>query len=181
MAALFVVAFLMRLLPVLHGAGLLGIGHYDDGVHYGAALALVNGQLPYRDSSCSCSRPASWIALVPFAALGAATHDSLGFVVARLAWMLLGAVNAVLVARLLRRTGALAAVAGGVFYAVYYPAIHVERSILLEGLTNACLIMALLLVLPSERRPDRPWRFAVAGALLVSRRVPRSGRSSRWW
>jgi alpha-1,2-mannosyltransferase len=165
MAALFVAAFLMRLLPVLNGAGLLGIGHYDDGVHYAAALALVNGQLPYRDF-LFLQPPGIVIALIPFAAVGSVTHDSLGFVIARLAWMLLGAANAVLVARLLRRTGTLAAVAGGVFYAVYYPAIHVERSLLLEGLTNACLIVALLLVLPSERRPDRPWRFLVAGALL---------------
>jgi hypothetical protein len=37
---------------------------------------------------------------------------------------------------------------------------------LLEGLTNACLIVALLLVLPSEGRTDRPWRSAVAGVLL---------------
>jgi len=165
MAVLFVVAFLMRLVPVLNGAGLLGIGQYDDGVHYAAALALVNGQLPYRDF-LFLQPPGIVIALIPFAALGAATHDSLGFIVARLAWMLLGAVNAVLVARLLRRTGTLAAVAGGVFYAVYYPAIHVERSIMLEGLTNACLIVALLLVLPSEGRSDRPWRSVVAGALL---------------
>jgi alpha-1,2-mannosyltransferase len=165
LAALFAVAFLMRLVPVLNGAGLLGIGQYDDGVHYGAALALVNGQFPYRDF-LFLQPPGIVVALIPFAALGAATHDSLGFIVARLAWMLLGAVNAVLVARLLRRTGTLAAVAGGVFYAVYYPAIHVERSILLEGLTNACLIVALLLVLPSERRTDRPWRLAAAGALL---------------
>ena len=164
MAVLFVVAFLMRLVPVLNGAGPLSIGQYDDGVHYAAALALVNGQLPYRDF-LFLQPPGIVIALIPFAALGAATHDSLGFIVARLAWMLLGAVNAVLVARLLRRTGTLAAVAGGVFYAVYYPAIHVERSIMLEGLTNACLIVALL-VLPSEGRSDRPWRSVVAGALL---------------
>jgi hypothetical protein len=165
MTVLFIGAFLMRLVPVLDGSGVLGIGHYDDGVHYAAALALVNGQMPYRDF-LFLQPPGIVIALIPFAALGAATHDSLGFIVARLAWMLLGGVNAVLVARLLRRTGTLAAVAGGVFYAVYYPAIHIERSILLEGLTNACLVVALLLAVPSERRLDRPWRFVVAGALL---------------
>ena len=59
MAALFVVAFGMRLIPVLNGAGVLGIGHYDDGVHYAAALSLVTTGRCRTATSCSCNRPAS--------------------------------------------------------------------------------------------------------------------------
>ena len=59
MAVLFVVAFLMRLIPILNGGGLLGIGHYDDGVHYAAALSLVTTGRCRTATSCSCNRPAS--------------------------------------------------------------------------------------------------------------------------
>lgn len=47
--ALALLALLVRLLPVLNGGGLSGIGNYDDTVYFGSALALVHGQLPYRD------------------------------------------------------------------------------------------------------------------------------------
>jgi hypothetical protein len=165
LAAIFLIAFLMRLLPVLRGAGLLGRGPYDDGVHYSAALALVNGDWPYRDFLL-LQPPGVVIALVPFAVLGAATHDGLGFEVARVFWMLLGACTAVLVARLLRRVSVLAAIAGGTFYAVYYPALYTERTLFIECLGSICLIGALLLALPRPARPERTWRYLAAGALL---------------
>lgn len=165
LVAIFLIAFLMRLLPVLRGAGLLGRGPYDDGVHYGAALALANGEWPYRDF-LFLQPPGVVVVLLPFAALGAARYDGLGFEVARVFWMLLGACSAVLVARLLRGVGVLAAIAGGTFYAVYYPGLYVERTLFVECLGNACLIAALLLLVPRAGRTEGIWRYLAAGALL---------------
>ena len=61
-------AFLLRLLPVLHGGGLYGRGNYDDGVYYAAAAGLVHGLLPYRDVLL-LHPPGIVLALAPFAAL----------------------------------------------------------------------------------------------------------------
>lgn len=46
---IFILAFSVRLLGNLRGAGLYGLGNYDDGVHFAAALGLINGLMPYRD------------------------------------------------------------------------------------------------------------------------------------
>ena len=35
--AIAAIAFLFRLVPVLRAGGLLGLGNYDDGVHYAAS------------------------------------------------------------------------------------------------------------------------------------------------
>ena len=43
------IAFVVRLVPVLRGGGLFGIGNYDDGVYYAAATGLIHGRLPYQD------------------------------------------------------------------------------------------------------------------------------------
>ena len=51
--ALAAIAFAFRLVPVLRGGGLFGLGNYDDGVYYAAATGLVHGRLPYRTSCCS--------------------------------------------------------------------------------------------------------------------------------
>ena len=47
--AVAVAAFLFRLVPVLRGGGLVGMGNYDDGVYYASATGLVHGLLSYRD------------------------------------------------------------------------------------------------------------------------------------
>ena len=44
------------------------MGNYDDGVHFAAALGLVNGLLPYRDFLL-LHPPGVVLALAPFAAL----------------------------------------------------------------------------------------------------------------
>ena len=49
LAAIAVAAFVIRLVPVLLTGGLHGIIDYDDSVYMGAALAFVDGRIPYRD------------------------------------------------------------------------------------------------------------------------------------
>jgi hypothetical protein len=47
--AIAVITFVFRLVPVLRGGGLFGLGNYDDGVYYAAGNGLAHGLLPYRD------------------------------------------------------------------------------------------------------------------------------------
>jgi len=106
--ALAAIAFAFRLIPVLRGGGLFGFGNYDDGVYYAAATGLVHGRLPYLDFLL-LHPPGMPLLLTPFALGAQLASDSYGFAAARLAWMLLGALNAVLIWRILRPIGLVAA------------------------------------------------------------------------
>jgi alpha-1,2-mannosyltransferase len=165
-AAVAGVAFLARLLPVLAGGGLYGLGNYDDGVYYAATAGLLHGRLPYRDF-LMLHPPAILLALAPFAALGRILGDDHGLAIARVFWMALGASNAVLTMRFLRPLGPVAALVGGTCYALFFPAVYSEHTVLLEGLSNTLLLLALLLT--QRRAPDVPvptmWLLA-AGAVL---------------
>ena len=107
-----VTAFVVRLAMVLRGGGLGGLMSYDDGVYYSAAGSLWWGQLPYRDF-VMVHPPGILLSLAPFAGLGRLTHDALGFQVARVAWMLVGSLNAALVVVAARRSGLVAATVAG--------------------------------------------------------------------
>ncbi len=105
------IAFAVRLVPVVRGGGLFGLGNYDDGVYYAGATGLVHGLLPYRDFLL-LHPPGSLLLLSPFAAAAQVTSDSYGFAAARIAWMLLGAANTLLIWRILRSIGLVAALFG---------------------------------------------------------------------
>lgn len=164
LAVVFLVALAARLVPVLRGGGLYGSDTYDDGVHFAAALALIHGRWPYADFLL-LHPPGIVLALTPFAGLSGLTSDGFGFAVARVAWMVLGSITAVLVSRLLRPLGLLAAAAGGLCYALYLPAIRAERTTMLEGLTSLLLVVALLLV-SRDRTPPSRAALVAAGVLL---------------
>jgi alpha-1,2-mannosyltransferase len=158
-------AFLVRLVPVLRGGGLHGVLGYDDGVYFGAAEAFVFGRLPYRDFLL-LHPPGIVLVLSPFAWLARVSgDDDVGLALARLAFMGVGAVNAVLVLRVAgRRLGAAAGLAGGVFYAVWQPAVYAERTTLLEPLVNLGVLSSLLLL--GDPRAASRRRIAAAGAVL---------------
>src|SRR4051794_25537891 len=124
LALVAVTAFVLRLVPVLTGGGLYGRGNYDDGVYYAAASGFVHGLLPYRDFLL-LHPPGIVLALAPFAALADVVGDPTALAVGRVTFMMVGAVNAVLVAVVLRRLGFAAAMVGGLVYAVALPAVYV--------------------------------------------------------
>ncbi len=159
-------AFLLRLLPVLHGGGLYGRGNYDDGVYYAAASGLVHGLLPYRDVLL-LHPPGIVLALAPFAALAGLVGDPTALAVARIGFMLLGALNAVLVGVALRRSGLAAAVVGGLFYAVLFPVVYVEHTTLLEPLATTCLLGAVALAGSAAQTRSRIWASLVAAGFLL--------------
>jgi hypothetical protein len=165
-ACIFAVAVAARLIPLLRGGGLTGLNHYDDGVNFGGALGLVHGQLPYRDFLW-LHPPGIQLALAPFAALSFLVGEPAAFVIARLAWIVMGSVTAVLIARFLWPAGWLGAVFGGLLYAVFWPALVSTQTVRLEGLTSFLLLVALLLLTPGQRRPTiTTSAVLVAGALL---------------
>jgi alpha-1,2-mannosyltransferase len=151
MFVVFAVALLARLLPaVLHG-GLRTWGTYDDGVYFAGADAMIHGRIPY-GQFVLLHPPGVLVALAPFAWLGSITSDGRGLVVARIAFMLIGSVNAVLAARIARRWGSRAALVAGLAYALSATAIYAERTVMLEGLGNLCLLGALVLL--GRRKPS---------------------------
>ena len=166
LALIAVTAFLLRLVPVLSGGGLYGRGNYDDGVYYAAAAGFVHGLLPYRDFLL-LHPPGIVLALTPFAALAGLVGDPTALAVGRVTFMMIGAVNAVLVAVVLRRLGLAAALTGGLLYAVALPAVYVEHTTLLEPLATTCLVAALALLGYAHRTTPHPVPALVtAGALL---------------
>ena len=160
------VAFTARLYPMLRGGGLYGLGNYDDGVYYAAAAMLTEGRLPYRDYLL-LQPPGIAILLAPFAAIGSILGDPIGLLVGRLAWMALGAANALLVGLLLLPVSRRAALLGGATYAVFFPAVYSEHTVLLKAPATTALLISLLLCRPTGRSP-RPGlvRLALAGAIL---------------
>ena len=165
-ALVFALALAARLVPVLQGGGLHGLGNYDDAVHYAATVALVEGRLPYRDFLL-LHPPGILVLLSPFAALGGLIGDADAMAVARISWMVLGAVNALLVGRVLLPLGASAALVGAVGYAVYFPAVYSEHTLLLESPATTCLLVSLVLLRVTASAPDASRvRVVVAGAVL---------------
>ena len=165
-----VAALLARLVPVLRGGGLAGLGNYDDGVYYAAGSALAHGRLPYSDFLL-LHPPAIVLALAPFGLLARLSGDHTGLVAARLAWMVLGACNAVLAARALRPQGLAVAALGGAAYALAYPAIYTEWTPLLEAPASTCVLLALVLL--AEHPETRPPVGSTTGS-----RSSRRGRCS---
>ena len=143
LAMIAIAAFLVRIIPVLLGGGLLGIQGYDDGVYFGAASSLIHGVIPYRDFLL-LHPPGIVIALTPFAMLGAIIGDPAAFAVARISFIALGAMNAVLVALVAGRYRRLAGLMAGGLYAVWNTSANAERTADLLAPENALLLLGLL-------------------------------------
>ena len=146
-------ALVARVVPVWRGGGLSATNGYDDGVYYAAATSLVHGQLPYRDYVL-LHPPGSTVLLAPFALLARVTSDTAGFEAARVAFMVLGAVNTLLVMVVPPGSDAGPRSSPGVFYALFFPAVFVARTVSLEELGTTTLLVALALLF----RGDGAWR-----------------------
>lgn len=170
--AVFLLALGVRLTVALRGGGLGGVDGYDDGVYYAAASSLVSGRVPYRDFLL-LHPPGLMVVLTPFAWLGHLTRDALGFEVARVFSMVVGAANAALILRATRRLGLGAALAGGLTYACWPAAVVSETSIRLEPLVTFVLLLAVALLGTPGRRPGRAAMvgFGVALGVAVSVKI----------
>ena len=141
----FAVAFGLRLLVPLTSRGLVGNYSYDASVYYSAGAALVHGRVPYRDFIL-LHPPGAMLAAAPAAWIGRLTSDHTGFALAMLEFTVFGAASAVLVVVVARGlgVGSRAALAGGLFYAMWFPSVRNEYLSRLEPLGNFLLLCALL-------------------------------------
>ena len=166
LALVFSTAFLARLVPLLNGGGLYAMGNYDDGVHYAVAMGLVHGLLPYRDF-LFLHPPGIALLLAPFASLADLIDEPQAMLVARLCWIALGGVNAVLCALVLAPLGRLAAVLTGLMYALFFGAIYAEHTVLLEPPATAVLLLALVITRAVGSGDGLgTWHYVAAGLLL---------------
>ncbi len=173
-AVVLTLAVLVRVLPAVRGGGLTGDYGYDAGVYYSSADALINGRLPYRDFTF-LHPPVVSLVVVPFAWLGKLTTDESGFIAANLFFCLIGAVNAVLVLRLCTRFGLerKAAIAGGLFYALWFGAVGSEFLIRLEPLGNLAALLGLLALTSTRAERTAMFLGGVGLGVAVSVKI--------WW
>ncbi len=170
LAVVAVATFAVRFVPLV-AAGMLRAEYgYDDGVHLSLAEHLIAGRLPYRDV-LFVHPPGIVLALTPAAALARVVGDPWALAAGRLLVTTVGVLNAVLIARILRRRGLVAALVGGLGYAFWGPAIAAERSIYLEPFIGLGLLIAFAAL---ARRHDAPadgdtraGRDALAGRALA--------------
>jgi len=162
LAAVGILALVARLVPVLGARALRGSLSYDEGVHLVVAQRLLAGQLTYRDVFFA-HPPGIVIAQVPIALLGRLVGEPSALAVSRCVVGGVGALTAVLVARLLLRRGLLAAAAGGVVAALYAPAVAADRVAMLEP----ALSLALVVAFGALARPGRGPAVGTRGSLAT--------------
>jgi alpha-1,2-mannosyltransferase len=146
-ATIFVVALAARLLVPVFGGGYRGFVGSDQAVYYAGSMAVSHGLVPYSGFSF-VHPPVSLVALQPAAWVGRLTTDHAGFIAGNVLFAVLGAISAVLVARVARAAGGGvgAQLAGGLFYAVWMGSVGAEFSSRLEPLGNVVFVAGLLLL-----------------------------------
>ena len=138
-----ILAFAIRFIGLAFGGGLDGRVALDDGTYFAGALTFVNGRLPYLDFN-TLHPPGLLYLLAPFAQIGSLTTEVHGLVLARLAFMILGAVNTVLVGLVGARVGRGTALGAAALYAVWILPMLGERSTLLVAPQATAMLVALL-------------------------------------
>jgi alpha-1,2-mannosyltransferase len=163
---LFILALAVRLAPALTGGGPFPVDNYDPSVYYAAAVGLGEGRMPYRDFLL-LHPPGLMIFLQPFVALGSLIGDPSANLVARVSFMVMGAVTTVLIFRLAARRGLVPGLLSAGFYLTFFPAIYTERTTRLEGLASFLVVVALVVLVPLVQRGQiHSWRLVLGGALV---------------
>ncbi|HEY5111019.1 MAG TPA: hypothetical protein VII67_01680 [Acidimicrobiales bacterium] len=148
-------------------------GHgYDDGVYFGAAIAFIHGSWPYRDFAFV--QPPGIIALMsPIAFIGRLIGDRDALMVARCVTVLVGAVNAGLIAWMLRHRGKIAMLLAGLTFALFPLSVTANSTLMLEPyVVLFCLIgVAIAFHGDSVATPNRLFLaglfFGIAGAVKL--------------
>lgn len=158
--AVAVAALVVRVLPYALPGQILAVREYDDGVMLGGAIAMLAGHAPYTDFFY-LHPPGSLLLLTPAATAASLIGEPAGMAAARVAMIVLGVLNTVLIAVLLRDRGAFAALVGAGLYAAWPVIVDTERTVLLEPIIVCGLLISLWLI---RRRTSAA--VAAAGACL---------------
>ena len=144
--------------------GLHGVIQYDDGTYFGAAVRLLQGQLPYKDF-VFVQPPGITLLLAPLAALARGVGTREGLALARILTGCVAGLDAYLAGRLLAHRGRVAGLVAALALAVQPVAFFADRTLLLEPyLVGLCLGAARLAF--SGDGLAGTCRLLAAGALL---------------
>jgi alpha-1,2-mannosyltransferase len=149
-----------------HAHAMFGISEYDDGAYLGAALRFVAGDLPYRDFTF-VQPPGITLVLSPIALLAHLIGSDDALACARVATVVVAAVNALLCGLLVRYRGALAALVASCSLALYPAAIYAFHTLLLEPWLTFFCLLALNLAFSHGVLASR-WRLSGAGLCLAA-------------
>jgi hypothetical protein len=165
-------------LAITVGVGLLSLGlslwqltvpgffsFSDSGVYFAAAFHLVSGALPYRDFTF-VQPPGILLLMSPVVLLSRmiGTHD--GFLVARVVGALVTALNAGLLAWLVRHRGRTTMLIAGAGLALLPVASFVSSGVKLEPYLICFILLGSLAVFPDEGRGTASTRRLAVGGLL---------------
>ena len=158
--------------------GLLGLGTYlwqisvpiylqlyDSGVYLAGAMHLVSGVMPYRDFAF-VQPPGILILLSPVALLSRLLGTHEGFLVARIIGACVSALDASLLAWLVRRRGMLAMFVSGIGLALTPVAMFFSSEIRLEPYCFLFLLLGSLKVASSRTSPSPSTRAIVVAGVL---------------
>ena len=161
---LIAVGVIARLQPILFRRTPFVSLEYDDAVHFFAAEMLTVGRIPY-DDFVFVQPPGVIVLLLPFAWLSHVAGDSVGFVLARIAFVGVYVANMLLLYRIGSRIRSEVGLIAVAFYSVWPRSVQTEQTLFLEQLLNLSLLLAVDLL----EREDRPWsgrRLMLAGLVL---------------
>jgi alpha-1,2-mannosyltransferase len=160
----FAIASGLVFLELATKIGLYGVTQFDDDVYFAATVHFVNGSLPYRDYVL-VQPPGIAVVLAPFGILGRIVGVRDGLAIVRIATGVVAGLNAVGVVMLLRRYGYLAALFGGLLFAVFPPAYNADHTLMLEPYLVIFCLIAMLFAFPSNGIAGK-WRLFAAGLSL---------------
>ncbi len=130
--AIAALAFVVRLSSSGWFPGLGNFVGNDGPIYYTASQALVHGDVPYPDFVL-VHPPGITLLLAPFSLLTQVTSDLAAYEVIRVSFMLLGALNALLIYLVASKVGRVAGVVAGLIYCVLPGLVWVERAPYLEA------------------------------------------------
>ncbi len=117
---------------------------YDPAVFFKRVRRLAVGELPYRDLRC-VHPPGIAVLLAPFSLLANATNDVVAFASARLVFITLGAIGAILIYVVARRLGTVTAIVAGLTSCIAPGLVYTERTTYLEVFMVLATLVGLLL------------------------------------
>ena len=162
MGFVFVVAVGARLGMMLGGGRVFTLVSNDEWVHVGGAETMLHGLLPYRDFTF-LHPPGILLAQVPTALLSRVVGEMAAVNVARVFVVILSSACAAMIVWVCRELGLVAAVVGGLFYAVWISEVIADAGVKLEPFYNAAILAALIGVNTLARRRTAVWMGVLLG------------------
>jgi hypothetical protein len=143
------------------------VSFYDSGVYFAASLHFVTGVLPYRNFTF-VNPPGIVLLMSPLALLSRLIGSHDGFILARIATSLVTALNASLLAWLVRHRGRLAMVVAGFGLGLLPVAFLVSSAVKIDPYCILFVLLGVLIVLSYDHALGAPSnRNLIVGGVLL--------------